>query len=586
MRALAVVVAATLLVFSPAFFADYIRFDDYRHILENPHWQSPSLAGLGAFWASSYFGMYIPVTYSVWWALGAVVHAFGTTLAHGAWLFHGLNLLLHAGSAVVVLFLVRTLLERAGSDAAKLDGGQVRFVSLVAALLFALHPVQAEAVAWIAECKGDLATLLGLAGMLCYYRSANRSLTASLFVAAMLAKPSALVFPGILILVNRIVLGQGLKASAATPALLWLLLLPFGVVTKLLQPDLNMEFVPTLGQRLPVAADALTFYLGKLLVPSSLALDYGRSPQAILGHLPGWRLASSAMVSLAGVAMAVLAVLRPRPARVGYAFVSCGVCVLGLALLPVLGLVPFEFQDFSTVADHYLYLPMLGVSLGAVGVLVGLQQAKFVRVAAVAVLVVLAVASFRQAMHWRSNQTVFAHTLTVNPQSYLAHYSIAAELIDNGKLEPGIAEDLQALAIKPNYLHAQVALGVAWIQKGNFQHAIDHYASVLAKHPSLAGKRAPLVASMHNNLGMALHQVGRHAEGTEQFRKAVEVDPQSVSGHSNLASAALNDGRYLDAVVEYERALALSPGDRGLEEELARARRGVRQGLEPRPGRP
>jgi protein O-mannosyl-transferase len=581
---LAVIAVSTMIAFSPVLLAGYIRFDDHRHILENPNLQPTSLAGLGAFWSSSYFGLYIPVTYSVWWVLGAGAHVFGATLAQSAWLFHALNLAMHLGSGVMVFWLVRTLLERTDPESA--NPGQQRFIALVAALLFALHPVQVESVAWIAECKGVLATLLGLGGMLCYYRSTRKTLAAVLFVAAMLAKPSALVFPGILVLINRVVLGENWKTSVVAPSLLGLLLVPFALATKVLQPDLNMEFVPTLGQRLLVAADALTFYARKVLVPWSLALDYGRSPRVILGHLQGWQVALSAVVAFAGVAVAAVASLRPRAPRVWVGFVSCGVCVIGLALAPVLGLVPFEFQDFSTVADHYLYLPMLGASLIAVGVLVRLQQARFVRAATVAVLVLLAGASFAQATRWRSNATVFAHTLTVNPTSYLAHYSLAAELIDTGRLEQGITEDLRALAINPDYLHAQVALGVAWIQKGNFQNAIEHYASVLAKNPSIAGKRAPLVASMHNNLGMALHQVGRHAEGTQQFREAVAADPQSLSGHSNLASAAFNEGRYLDAAIEYERALALSPGNRELEAELARARRAVRQGLGPRPASP
>jgi tetratricopeptide (TPR) repeat protein len=240
-----------------------------------------------------------------------------------------------------------------------------------------------------------------------------------------------------------------------------------------------------------------------------------------------------------------------------------------------LGLVPFKFQDFSTVADHYLYASIFGVSVAAAGILMRFQATmKAVGISAV-VLMLLAGLSFYQAMQWRSTESLFAHTLTVNPRSYLAHYSIAAELFDAGRLDDGIAQNLLALEINPNYLHAEVAMGVAWIQKGDFPNAINYYLAVLAKSPSFAGKRAPLVASIHNNLGMALHQVGRHAEGTEHFRKAVAVDPQSVNGHLNLGNAAFNDRRYLDAIAEYERALALSPGNPAVAQQLALARRGA-----------
>ena len=120
---------------------------------------------------------------------------------------------------------------------------------------------------------------------------------------------------------------------------------------------------------------------------------------------------------------------------------------------------------------------------------------------------------------------------------------------------------------------------MAWIRKGNYQAAVEHYEAALAKQPNHAGKRATLVSSIHNNLGMALHQVGRDAEGTEQFRMAVKIDPESVNGHLNLGNAAFNDKRYLDAIAEYEIARSLGPGNPAVEEQLALARRGARKAL-------
>jgi Tfp pilus assembly protein PilF len=577
-RALAALVALVALALSPVLVADYIRVDDYAHILENANLSPTSLTGLTSFWSRSYFSLYIPVTYSLWWLTAAMVHALGEALRQGAWAFHGLNLILHLVNAVLVFLVVRTLLQHCREVAPKPTAHGEDALAATVALLFALHPVQVETVAWISECKGDLSATLGLLALLFHYRSSKKYLTVALLTAAALAKPSALVFPGILLLADRILLGRSLKASATLPVLAWLVALPIAVATKRLQPDLNIDFVPSFGERLRVAADALSFYLWKLGVPSSLALDYGRSPQYVLSHVGGWRVALSTAVSFAGFVVAAHAVLRPRPSRQWYAFVSCGWAVFAFALLPVLGLVPFGFQDFSTVADRYMYVSMFGASLMATGLLMRWRRRPIARAAVVVVVaMILAASSFRQATRWRSTETLFTHTLTVNPRSYLAHYSIAAEEMGTGRLDAGIAEVLKALAIKPGYLHAEVALGAALIQKGRYDDAIDHYVRALASHPNFAGKRAPLVSSIHNNLGMALHQVGRHAEGTEHFRKAVEVDPGSVNGHLNLGNAAFNDGRYLDAIVEYERALALDPGDRSVEQQLMRARRAARQ---------
>jgi hypothetical protein len=576
-RLLAILVVLTALALSPVLFAGFIRLDDYRHILENSQLQKAVPANLAAFWTKPYFGLYIPITYSLWWVVSWIGRAFGT-LQQTAWLFHALNLACHLVNATLVFFVVHTLLDR---DRQK-QSGRSRMIALLSALFFALHPVQVETVAWISEFKGELSTTFGLLGIWHHYRRSKRTLTAALFVAAMLAKPSAIVFPGILLLTDRILLGRSLKQSAAMPALLGLLLLPLVVVTKYLQPDINLDFLPTVPQRLLVATDALAFYVCKLMAPFPLALDYGRSPHYVLSHVHGWQMVLSALLLLFGVGVVVHALARPRPSaqEAGwYSLLSCGWSIFALSVVPVLGLVPFEFQDISTVADHYVYVAMFGASLMVAGFLVRFRaSARAVGVAVVA-LAVLGGLTFRQARLWRSTETLFGHTLTVNRRSYLAHYSIATELMDTGRLDRGIQENQESLAINPDYLYAEVALGVAWIRKGNYQAAVEHYEAALAKQPNHAGKRATLVSSIHNNLGMALHQVGRDAEGTEQFRMAVKIDPESVNGHLNLGNAAFNDKRYLDAIAEYEIARSLGPGNPAVEEQLALARRGARKAL-------
>ena len=313
---LALLLAATALVFSPALFADFIRLDDYSHIFENPHLQRMSISGLAGLWTRSYFNLYIPITYSCWWAVTMMGSLLGP-LRQNPWLFHALNLAIHLANSALVFYLLRTLLSLGAQKTATQDDPGRGKVALIAALVFALHPVQVETVAWISELKGVLSTMFGLLGLLWYYRcrGAKRALTAAFFVAAMLAKPSAVVFPGIVLLVNRILLGMSLRESAVAPALYSLLLLPLLLVTKYLQPDTTLDFIPTASQRLAVAADALAFYFNKVLIPFPLAVDYGRSPQYVLGDLPGWRIALLSLLSLAGVAVAIKALLRPAKSR-------------------------------------------------------------------------------------------------------------------------------------------------------------------------------------------------------------------------------------------------------------------------------
>lgn len=575
-----VVVMAVAVAFSPVILADYIRFDDYGHILENASLRQPPSEALSRFWSRPYFSLYIPITYSLWYLVAAGAQAFGGTLGQAPWAFHGLNLALHIVNALLVFLLIRTLAYRCRERELSADSGSDDTIAMTASILFALHPAQVEAVAWISECKGVLSSLFGLLGLYLYYRSTRRYSAVALLLAAGLAKPAAIVFPGIILLADRILLRKSLRASATLPLFAWMLILPIAVATKRLQPNLNMDFIPAFGERLLVAAHALGFYVWKLVAPYSLALDYGRSPQRVLAEMGGWRKVLPITVSLAGIIVAATAVLRPVRAGTRYAFLSCGWAIFAFSLVPVFGLVPFEFQDFSTVADRYMYIPMFGAGMAASGLAIRLQSRPTARaVLAIVVAVILAVSTFRQATRWRSTETLFAHTLSVNPLSYLAHYSIAAEKMGTGRLDEGIRDDLRALSIKPDFLPAEVALGIALIKKGLYADAIDHYDRALARHRTVAGKRAPLLASIHNNLGMALHQVGRHAEGTAHFRDAVEVDSRSVNGHINLGNAAFNDRRYLEAVGEYEYALALDPSDRSLAQQLMRARRAARDEL-------
>jgi tetratricopeptide (TPR) repeat protein len=575
---LALLLPVTALVLSPVLFADFIRLDDYSHLFSNPRLQRMSVSGLAAFWTKPYFNLYIPITYSVWWAVTMMGSLFGT-LREIAWLFHALNLAIHLANVTLVFFLVRTLLDAVRQKRAKQGDAGGTTVALVSALFFALHPVQLETVAWVSELKGELAATFGLLGMWWHYRSAKRVLTAACFVAAMLSKPSAIVFPGIVLLVDRIVVGLSFRKCALMPALYGLLLLPLLFVTKYLQPDSNLDFIPTATQRLGVAADAFAFYLYKVLVPFPLAVDYGRSPQYVLNHIPRWQMAVSALLLVVGVAVVVKVLVRPRWFSVDREWVSlvaCGWAIFVLSIAPVLGFIPFGFQDISTVADHYLYVPLVGISVMVAGILVRLRVFAHTYRVAVAVLVVLAGLSFQQARVWRSTESLFAYTLEVNPRSYLAYYSIAQEHIQARRLHESIEWLNKSLAVNPNYLNADIALGLMWAQQGNRAKAIEHYRSVLAKNPSTVGTRAVPVSSIHNNLGMLLLQVGFVAESVEHFRKAVQIFPRNVNAHLNLGNVAFRNGRYSEAIAEYEIARSLRPGNRAVEQRLERARQSAR----------
>jgi Flp pilus assembly protein TadD len=439
-------------------------------------------------------------------------------------------------------------------------------VALLAALVFAIHPAQVETVAWVSELKGELAASFGLLGLWCHFR-VRRLLAALCFLAAMLCKPSAIVFPGMVFVVNRALFGMDLRKSAAVPALYAALLVPLVFVTKHLQSDTELDFVPGVAQRLLVAGDALTFYLGKTVLPYPLALDYGRTPQFVLSA-PSMRLGV-----LAALAVVVLVWTVASLARGRRSLLACGGNVAVLGLLPVLGFVPFGFQEFSTVADHYLYVPMFGVALMVAAILTQPRWSTQSRRIAIGALVALGGLSFQQARYWRSTEALFTHTLQVNPRSYLAAHAVGEEHLHAHRLDQAIEWATRTLAIQPDFVKAQLHLGLAWSQKGQLDRAIEVYTSALARNPSTVGTRAKPVASLHNNLGMALLQTGDEASAVSHFRQAVAIFPRSVNAHFNLARLAMANQRYQEATRELETVLSFDPGSVHIRQALEQARR-------------
>ena len=583
-RMILLLLAITVLALSPVLFADFIRLDDYSQLFDTPELRRTSVSGLASLWTKSSFNLYIPITYSVWWALAGIGSRFGE-LTNDAWLFHAFNLAIHLVNVTLVFFVVRRLIRVGNQEAIPNDtipnrGASDNSIALISAFFFALHPTQIESVAWVSELKGELAAMFGLFGLWWHYRSSKRLLVAVFFVAAMLSKPSAIVFPGIVFLIDRIVLGKKFAESAIMPALYGVPLLILGFVTKHLQPDSELDFIPTAVQRLIVAADAITFYLSKVLVPIRLAVDYGRTPRLVLDQSSRSWLVCSVLLSVAGIAVVVKALIR-RGAPAGrerwQSLLYGGWAIFIVSIVPVIGLVPFGFQNFSTVANHYLYVPMLGVSVIVAGVLVRFRTSPFSRRIAAVPLVACAALSIQEAWLWRSTEPLFAHTVRVNPQSYLGAFCIGDELMHSGRIDEAIDWLERSHAIKPDYLNTVLTLGMTFTQKGETGKAIDLYGEVLAKNPSTVGKRAKYVASVHNNLGMLLLQSGQRELGVGHFRKAVEIFPRSLNAHLNLGNLAFDEQRYADAVAEYQTALSVSPGNRGIEQRLEFARQRARQ---------
>ncbi len=538
------VIAITAAIYSPVVGYDFVAWDDMLHVYDNPHFHPVTWAHVGAFWRQPYEQLYIPLTYNIW----AAVAWLSQRLAPGSYtagLFHALNLLLHLVSVFIVYRLVLLLLDQHTMGTESYTAG----MAAIAALIFGLHPLQVEAMAWVSGLKDILAGCWGLIALWQYLacvqaqavqrRRIHYGLATAAFVLALLAKPSAVVVPALAWVLATSGTGQPWKRAAQwlgpwlCTAVLW------SVWTKSQQPDTAIVSLTPVWTRPLIALDTITFYLGKLVWPVGLGTDYGRTPQSIVAQ--GWR---------ATMAILPIGLLVLWWKRHSYWGLWLATAIFSAGLLPVLGFVPFLFQGHSTVADRYTYLSLLGPAIGLA------WAGQHTRPHTATLLGVLGLGligwqSHTQVQVWQNTETLFTHALQVNPRSALAHNNMGFTLAEQGRLEEAIAHYQQALQMRPDFAYTHNNFGLALAHQGNLEAAIAAYTQAIRLRPDYV--------NAHNNLGLALVRQGQPVEAMGHFTQALAITPDSAETHNNLGIALAAQEQHGAAIRQFAHALQLKP---------------------------
>lgn len=429
-----------LCVFGSLVKCGFTEWDDPATLAQNPRLNPPSISSVAYYWGHAERGLYTPATYLVWSVLAAagqhgLPNGYGSTLKPS--LFHTANVILHALNAVMVYAILRELLKKPGA-------------ALVGAMLFALHPVQVEAVAWASGLKDVMCgsfTLAALWQFICWSRSPElrrRAIYATVFfAAAMLSKPTAMVSPLLAWVIAVWLLEMPWRRAMILPGIWCALAIPIFLVTRFAQQTgINIVQVDPLLRPL-VAGDALAFYMRQIAWPAHLAVDYSRSPANVLAR------PITQIIWLAPALIGALIFLSRRHRRlVG------GALLFAIPVLPVLGFQPFMMQYISTVADHYLYLPMFGISMGVAYWLSGQTTQKWYAIATL-LLVALGVRSALQARFWKDDESLNRHTLAVNPDSFTGHINLSADLKQRGDFTGALAESAAAVRCNPDFVMAR-----------------------------------------------------------------------------------------------------------------------------------
>ncbi|CAD77584.1 MAG TPA: tetratricopeptide repeat protein [Rhodopirellula baltica] len=543
--------ALTMIAYLPAIQGGFI-WDDDDYVTENPTLHT--INGLIAIWTDpSATPQYYPIVHSSFWIEN---HLWGLNPMG----YHLVNVIVHCISAL----LLWRVLSRFSVPGA-----------YVAALLFAVHPMHVESVAWITERKNVLSGLFTLLTILCWLRywdftqpeiadeSAPRNrrwyaLALLCFIAALLSKTVASTLPAALIVMIWWKRGTVRLRDVAVLAPFFVIGIGMGLLTVWLEKfqvgasGIDWELSP--WQRVLIAGRALWFYAGKLVWPTELIFTYPRWEIDVTS----W--SQNAFPIAAVAVMVTLFLMRHRLGRGPIA----AVCLYAGTLFPALGFFDVYPMRFSFVADHFAYMASVPLIALIVGVVATWLQSKeqddeeeyglgrhLPKLMAGGAALLLATVAFSQATIYSGLEVLWRDTLEKNPNSFMAHNNLGALLNRRGDYLEAETHLRRSLEIKPNFADSVINLAQARQNLGDLEEALSLYTRATELNPGLA--------EAYNGLGATQGMMGDFEASEATLKQAIEIDPNYANSYGNLATLRSAQGRNEEAIELFQKAVQLAP---------------------------
>lgn len=534
-------IAATVVVFWRVSGFDFTNTDDQLFVTENAVVQQ-GLTSQSVRWAftSTWQSIWQPLTWLSYMldremSGGATASSWD---ASGARVFHLTNLALHLAN---VLLLYAFLSRITG----------LRWRSAFVALLFAVHPLHVESVAWVAERKDVLSTFFWILTMWAYVSYTRRPtvgrylLSVAAFVLGLMAKPMLVTLPIVLLLLDYWPLNRLATQDRPKPRrLTWLDLVrekaPFLIIAAASSMGTFVVMRITGGIRASTDFPILTRivnavvnyarYVWMMLWPKSLAVFYPDRGSM----LPIWMICLS-VAALVSISVFALRSTKRRP------YVLFGWLWYVVTLLPVCGLVQ---QGLLTTADHYAYVPLIGLfvivawgipDLAAAVAHKAPSRQRWLAIPAAIVGLALIVLSYVQVGYWQNSETLFTHALKVTKNNSAASFCMGSVLNGRGDRAGAIRMYREALRIDPRFEDAEFGLGTAFAEEGKVDEAILHLQKAVKLRPDYLKARG--------NLGVMLAGKGKLDAAIAQYKEALKLDPGNELVLCNLKDAMAQKAR-------------------------------------------
>lgn len=552
------VVSVSAIPFLPVLSNGFVAWDDHQNFLRNEGFRGLGREQLRWAWTTYLMGVYQPLG---WMILEAEYGAWGLE----PWGYHLVSLLIHAANAGVLYALTAALILRAYPRVAAGRPGPVLRTAAMAAILFAVHPLRAEVVAWVSAQSYLPSIFLFMLALLAYLgahpeggptRTRWNIAALLLFVAALLCKAVAVSLPVVLLILDVSPLrrlGGGRNWFGAAARRVWVEKLPFAAVgligiafaVRARRYDGVIVSLQEVGltSRLAQAGYGACFTIVKTVLPRGLSAYYPRPDPISWNELPF-------LASLTAVGAISAALILARRRWPGLLAAWAGYLVM---LAPSAGFVQIRYQ---LVGDRYSYLaslavvPVLASGLGRLG---RSRRMALLRAGVVSVAIAsLSVLTWRQCATWHDSESLWRHVVRhVGSDSVLARNNLGFALAERGWVEEALAQFAEAQRIDPHNPDVHRNLGKALGLQGRLSESVAQYAEAVRLRPG--------DPSLRNELGLALLQRGKAREAADCLAEAVRLEPGHVEARNSLGIALARLGKPEEAIGQLTEAVRLEP---------------------------